>query len=151
MRAALLFAIACTAALTVWTLGQLILGNTAHSTGLLATEAMLITQVILATFITPLLVCDAKSTSLPELLPLVTTPWPLFLLLIGISGYSTTAMALSQLWVAGLILLSYLGTLGIMRVVRQDQLKTIALTILQLAPATILWAGREVWIPWFTG
>ena len=75
MRASLLFAVAYTAALTIWTLGKLLLGNTAQATGLVATEALLITQGVLATFITPLLVSDARPASLPALLPLVTTPW----------------------------------------------------------------------------
>jgi uncharacterized membrane protein YqgA involved in biofilm formation len=151
IRPALLVAVAYTTALAIWTIGRLALGEVAQSTGLIAAGALLITQCIMSTIITPWLACDAKPEVLTGLVPLVTIPWPLLLLLIKISGISTITMMASQIWVGGLIILSYFSARGLLRVLREGQLRTIALTVLQLAPATALWAGRKAWIPWFTG
>jgi uncharacterized membrane protein YqgA involved in biofilm formation len=151
IRPALLVAVAYTTALAIWTIGRLALGEVAQSTGLIAAGALLITQCIMSTIITPWLACDAKPKVLTGLVPLVTIPWPLLLLLIKISGISTITMMASQIWVGGLIILSYFSARGLLRILREGQLRTIALTVLQLAPATALWAGRKAWIPWFTG
>ncbi len=151
MRPALLVAVAYTTALAIWTIGSLALGDVAQSTGLIAAGALLITQCIASTVITPWLACDAKPGVLTGLAPLVTTPWPLLLLVIVISGISTITMVASQIWAGGIIILSYFSARGLQRILREGQLRTIALTVLQLAPATALWAGRKAWIPWFTG
>ena len=151
MRAALLVAVAFTTALTIWTIGRLALGEVAQSTGLIAAGALLLTQCIISTIITPWLAYEAKPGVLTGLVPLVTTPWPLLLLVIGISSVSTINIVASQIWVGGLIVLSYFSARGILRVLREGQLRIISLAVLQLAPATALWAGRNAWIPWFTG
>ncbi len=151
IRPALLVAVAYTTALAIWTIGSLALGDVAQSTGLIAAGALLITQCIASTVITPWLACDAKPAALTGIAPLVTTPWPLLLLVIGISGISTITIVASQIWAGGLIILSYFCARGLLRILREGQLRTIALTILQLAPAIALWAGRKTWIPWFTG
>lgn len=151
IRAALLVAVAFTTALTIWTIGRLALGYAAQSTGLIAAGALLLSQCIMSIIITPWLAYEAKPRVLTSLAPLVTTPWPLLLLVIMISGISAISIVASQIWVGGLIILSYFSARGILRVLSEGQLRTIALTVLQLAPATALWAGREAWIPWFTG
>jgi hypothetical protein len=149
MRSTLLVAVVYTAALAVWTIGKLALGAAPLPTGLLAVGALLVTQCIVVAIITPWLACDAKAKVLSGLAPLLTTPWPLLLLAARISGLSTVTVVASQAWVGGLIAFSYIGARGLMRVLGEGQLRTIALTVLQLAPATALWAGRAVWLPWF--
>jgi len=151
IRPALLVAVAYTAALAIWTIGRLALGDVAQSTGHIAAGALLLTQCITSILITPWLAYDVKPEALTSLVPLLITPWPLLLLVIKISGISTMAMVASQIWVGGLIILSYFSARGLLRVLREGQLRTVALTVLQLAPATALWAARKVWIPWFTG
>jgi hypothetical protein len=151
IRVALLVAMSYTTALAIWTVGRLALGEVAQSTGITAAGALLVTQCIMSMIITPWLACDAKQGAPAGLLPLVTTPWPLLLLVIGISGISAITIVASQIWVGGLIILSYFSARGFLRVVREGQLRTITLTILQLVPAMALWAGRETWTPWFTG
>ena len=150
-RAALLVPLTYTAALAVWTLGKLALGETPQSTGMIAAGALLLTQCILSAIVTPWLACDAKPRIPTGLVPLVTTPWPLILLVIGISGISVIAMLASQIMVGALIVISYVGTRGLLNVLQEGQLRTTALTALQLAPAIMLWAGRTTWVPWFTG
>lgn len=149
MRSALLVAVVYTAALAVWTIGKLALGAAPLPTGLLAVGALLVTQCIVVAIVTPWLACDAKAKALSGLAPLLTTPWPLLLLAAWISGLSTIAIVASQVWVGGLITISYLSARGLLRVLSEGQLRTIALTVLQLAPATVLWAERAVWLPWF--
>ena len=151
IRSALLVAVAYTATIAVWTIGRLALGEVAQSTGLIAASALLITQCIIAMLITPWLAGDEKGQGVTGVVPLLTTPWPLLLLVIGISGISTTTMVLSQIWVGGLAILSYLSARGLIRILRDGQLRNIVQTVLQFAPATALWAGRKTWIPWFTG
>jgi len=150
IRAVLLVAVAYTAALAIWMVGRLALGDDAQSTGLIAAGALLITQCIMSTFITPWLACDAKSEVLTGLAPLLTAPWPLLILVIEISGISMINIVASQIWVGGLIILSYFSARGLLRLLHEGQLQTITLTVLQLVPATALWAGRKAWIPWFT-
>lgn len=149
-RPALLVAVTYTAALAIWTIGRLALGDVAHSTGLIAAGTLLITQCIISTIITPWLAYDAKPKMLTGLLPLLTTPWPLLLLVVVITGIPVITMVASQIWVGGLIILSYFSARGLLQVLREGQLRTIALTVLQLVPAIALWAGHKVWIPWFT-
>jgi len=150
IRATLLVAVAFTTALTVWTIGRLALGEIAQSTGLIAAGALLITQCIMSIVISPWLACDAKPGVLTGLVSFVITPWPLLLLIIKISGISIFSMVMSQIWVAALIILSYFSTRGLQHILRKDQWRTIVLTVLQLVPATVLWAGRNAWVPWFT-
>ncbi len=151
IRTTLLVAVAFTTALTIWTIGRLALGELAQSTGLIAAGALLITQCIMSTVISPWLACDAKpGVLLAGLVAFVITPWPLLLLIIEISGISIISMVTSQIWVAALIILSYFSARGLRRILREDQWRTIALTVLQLVPATLLWAGRNAWVPWFT-
>jgi hypothetical protein len=149
-RTTLLVAVAFTTALTIWTIGRLALGELAQSTGLIAAGALLITQCIMSIVISPWLACDAKSGVMTGLISFVITPWPLLLLIIQISGISIFSMLTSQIWVAALIVLSYFSARGLRRILREDQWRTIALTVLQLVPATVLWAGRNAWVPWFT-
>ena len=149
--AALLVAVVYTTALAIWTIGRLALGDTAQSTGLIAYGAVLITQCIISAIITPWLACEVKPEKLIALVPLVTTPWPLLLLVVGISGVSTLSVGASQIWVGVLIILSYYSTRGALGFLSEGQLRTITLTVMQLAPAIVLWAGRKTWIPWFTG
>ena len=149
-RAALLVAVAYTAALMTWTIGSLALGNVAQSTGLIATSALLITQSIISTILTPWLACDSNKGMPTGLLPLLTAPWPLLLLVVMISGIPIIAIVASQVCVGGLIILSFFSARGLLRMLQEGQLRTIALTVLQLVPATILWAGHKVWTPWFT-
>ena len=145
----LLAAVTYTAALAIWFIGRLALGDVAQSTGLIATGTVLITQCIMSTIITPWLVCDAKPKMVTELLPLLTTPWPLLILVILISGVPMSAFVASQIWVVGLIILSYFSARGVLQILREGQLRTIALTVLQLVPAISLWTGSKVWLPWF--
>jgi hypothetical protein len=150
-RSALLVAVVYTAALAVWTIGKLALGEEALTTGLIAAGAVLVTQCIVAAIITPWLACDPEPEVLTGLVPLLTTPWPLLLLVTWVAGISAVAVVASQIWVGGLIALSYLSARGLLRVLSEGQWRTIALTALQVAPATVLWAGRETWVPWFAG
>ena len=147
---ALLVAVAYTIALAIWTVGRIALGEAAQSTGLIAAGALLITQCIISAVIAPWLACGTKLHGPTSLVPLVTTPWPLLLLIIGISGIPAFDMVASQIWAGGLITLSYFSARSLLRVVGEGQLRTLALTVLQLVPAIALWAGRKVWVPWFT-
>jgi len=147
-RLTMLVAVTYTAALAIWTIGKLALGDVAQSTGLIAASSLLITQCIIFTIITPWLVCDEKPKMLTELLPLLTTPWPLLLFVVLVSGIPVITIVASQVWVVGLIILSYFLARGILKTLREGQLRTIALTALQLVPAIALWTGSEVWIPW---
>lgn len=149
-RAALLIAVAYTAAIAIWTIGRLALGDLAQSTGLVAASALLVTQCIMSTIFTPWLACDSKPGLPTGLLPLLVTPWPLLLLVVEISGIPMISMVKSQIWVVGLLILSYFSTRAILRVLREGQLRTIALIVLQLTPATALWTGHNAWVSWLT-
>lgn len=151
MRAAMVVAVAYTAALTIWTLGMLTLADTAELLGPSLVAALLITQCITAAVFTPWLACDTIAQARPGLAPLVTAPWPLLVLVVKVSGVSALAVAASQLWVGGIVVLSYFGARVLPRILGAGQSWTIALTVLQLAPAVTLWAGRQAWVPWFTG
>ena len=150
-RGAALLALAYTAALAIWITGRLALGDAAHPTGIAAAGALLISQCIVAVLAAPWLAGAAGGERMTGLVPLVITPWPLLVLVVKISGISTLTMVASQFWVGALIVLSYLGARGVLRILREAQLQTIALTIMQVVPAVALWAGRETWVPWFTG
>jgi len=151
MRAAMLVAVAYTAALAIWTIGLLTLTDTADLLGPTLVGTLLTTQCITAAFFTPWLACDAIPRAGPGLAPLVTAPWPLLILAGKVSDVSALAVAASQLWVGGIVVLSYVGARALARIFGAGQPWTIALTALQLAPAVMLWAGRQAWVPWFTG
>jgi hypothetical protein len=72
MRAAMLVAVAYTAALAIWTIGMLALSEGAATSGPVLAGALLITQCIAAAVVTPWLACDAAPRVRAGLVPLVT-------------------------------------------------------------------------------
>jgi len=150
-RSALLTALACTAAMAIWMIGSLALGEAAQEIGLALAGAALIVQCIMGVYLGPWLAGDSASAEWVGALALVTVPWPLLVLAVKFSGISSISMVASQIWVAGIIILGCLGARALMRMFAEGQLRIIAFTVLQSVPATILWAGRRTWLAWFIG
>jgi len=148
-RPALLMALACTAAMAIWMIGSLALGQAARPVGLAVAGASLTIQCFLGVYLGPWLAGDSTSVEWGGALALVTVPWPLLVLAVKFSGISSISMVASQIWVVGIIILSCLGARALMRVIAEGQLRIVALTVFQFIPATVLWAGRRTWLPWF--
>ena len=151
IRPALLMALACTAAIALWMIGRLALGEAAYPTGLAVARASLVTQCIMAVYLGPWLASDSQSIEWAGAMALITVPWPLLILAVKFSGISSVSMVGSQIWVASMIILSCLGARVLMRVFAEDQRRIIAFTVLQCIPATLLWAGHRTWLGWFIG
>lgn len=150
-RPVLLMALAGTAALAIWMIGRLALGEAAQPTGLAVAGAALMTQCIMGLYLGPWLAGDSTSVEWAGVLALVTVPWPLLVLAVKFSGISSISMVTSQIWVGSIIILSCLGARALMRVFAEGQLRIIAIAVLQCIPATVLWAGRRTWLAWFVG
>ena len=151
IRPALLTSLACTAAMAIWMIGRLALGEAAQPTGLAVAGAALLTQCIVGVYLGPWLARDSKSAEWAGAMALITVPWPLLILAVKFSGISSISMVGSQIWVASMIILSGLGARVLMRVFAEGQRRVIAFTVLQCVPATVLWAGRRTWLGWFIG
>lgn len=149
MRPALTLSLAAYAAFAVWTLGRLALGDQAQAVGVVAAGSLLMLQGVLLVIMMPWLAGGPEPQKLMNLAALVAVPWPLFALALNISDLGPVHIVASQLWLTGIVLLSYFISRVLLRALHTERPRTLVATVLQLAPAVLLWAVRDTWIPWF--
>jgi len=140
-----------TLALLTWAVLQLYTGAHPATTALVAMQGLLVTQYLLIPVVTPWLAqgSDVRCNAI-NIVMLTFIPLPLVLVFARSSATASKGIWLSQVIAACLAALSYLLARAILTRCSQYRLQRIAIGSLQILAATLVWAGRDLWLPWLT-